>query len=72
MANNLIQFRVHHGLAAGHRYDRSLEFGQLVDAPLHYIKRDRFGSLIVFVAVTAGEIAAAHGNDVRQHDMIRR
>jgi hypothetical protein len=44
---------------------------ELVDAPLHDFERHGFGYLVVFIAITTGEIAAPHRNDVRQHYMIR-
>ena len=72
MLNDVIQLWMHHRLAAGDGNNRSTEFGQLVQAPLHDVERHRGRIVIIFVAVTARQITPAHGNDVSEHRMARR
>ena len=45
---------------------------QLVDALEHLVEGNRLGEIVEFVAVSARQIAAPHGNDVRQKRMVSR
>ena len=42
----------------------------MVDAAEHLVERDGLGDLVVLVAVGAGEIAEAHGDDLRHDDVV--
>src|SRR5262249_57611186 len=48
------------------------ELGEPVYATRHLFNRHRFGRLVVFVAIGAGEIASANGDDLRQYRAIWR
>ncbi len=58
-------------LAARDGDDRGAQTAQLVDAALHLGKRNGVGVVVELVAVGAGQVAAAHGHDVR-HVRVRR
>src|SRR6476646_7499997 len=59
-------------LAARNRDDTGAEAGEMVDSAKHLIDRDRLGNLVVLVAIGAGEIAEAHGHDLRHDDVVSR
>ena len=42
----------------------------MVDAAEHLIDRDGLGDLVVLVAIGAGEVAEAHGDDLRHDDVM--
>ena len=67
-----VEFRVEQRLAATDGDHRGAKLCQFVDPPEHRLGRDRFGEIVVFVAVVAGEIAAADGNNVRQQRVLGR
>src|SRR5580704_7769290 len=71
-ANDVVEFGMHERLAAGNRNDRGAERTQLVDAAIHFVERDGLREIVELVAVSAGQVAAAHGNDVRQQRMVGR
>ena len=45
---------------------RRAQVGQLIDALKHLLGGDRLREIVEFVAIGAGQIAAADGDDVRQ------
>src|SRR5438128_113152 len=65
VVDDRVECRVEQRLATTDGDHRSAKFRQFVDPPEHRLGRDRFGEIVVFVAVLAGEIAAADGNNVR-------
>ncbi len=66
-----VELRVEEGLASGDGDDGGAEAGKVVDAAEHLVERDGIGDVVVLVAVGAGQIAAAHGDDLR-HDGVAR
>ena len=70
-ADDGVELGVHHRLAAGDGDDAGAQLAELVDAAQHLRERHRVRGLVVLVAVGAGEVAAAHGNDLRQDGMRR-
>src|SRR5262245_28695983 len=66
------QFGVKQRLAAAEGDGQRSELGEPVYATRHLFNRHRFGRLVVFVAIGAGEIASANGDDLRQYRAIRR
>src|SRR5687768_15344325 len=63
---------MHHRFAARDRNDRSSQVGQLIDTGIDYFDRDRLRGVIVFITVSAGEIAPSHRDQVGQNGMARR
>ena len=57
-------------LTAADRDDRGAQFRELVDAAEHLLGRHRIRVIVVLVAVSAREVAAAHGHDVHEHRAI--
>ena len=53
-------------LAARNRDHGSPKRAEFVDAAVHVLHRDWLGEVIEFVAVSARQIAPAHGDDVGQ------
>ncbi len=51
--------------AAADGDDGRAHFAEAVDAPEHFLERHRLGEIVEFVAVGAGEVAAADRDDVR-------
>ena len=66
MGDDVIEFGMQQRLAAAESDDRRAKTRQFVDAALHCLPRDRFGEIVVLVAIGTGEIAAANWDDVRQ------
>ena len=66
-----VQVRVQQRLAAADGDDGGPKIGQAVQPLTHHLQRHRLGMVVVFVAVGARQIAAAHGNDVRHDGMVR-
>ena len=58
-ADQGVEIRMEHRLAAAERDDRRAEVGQLVDPREHRVGRHRLGHLVVLVAVAAVDVAAA-------------
>src|SRR5262245_12773267 len=74
-ANSLdqsFQLGVKQRLAAAEGDGQRPELGEPVYATRHLFNWHRFGRLVVFVAIGAGEIASANGDDLRQYRAIRR
>src|SRR5215510_10938582 len=72
-ANSLdqgFQFGVKKRLAAAEGDGQRSERGEPVNATRHLFNRHWLGRLVVFVAIGAGEIAAANGDDLRQYRAI--
>ena len=67
--DDLVQIGMGERLAAGDGDDAGAEAGEMVDAAEHLVDRDGLGDLVVLVAIGAGEIAEAHGHDLR-HDHV--
>src|SRR5947209_5735263 len=57
--------------AADNNRGRS-QVGQFIDSPNHYFGLNRFGKVVVFVTVSAGEIAAPNRYDMGENRMVRR
>ena len=72
LADDLVEIGVGQRLAAGDGDDAGAEPRQVVDAAEHLFDRDGLGDLIVLIAVGAGEIAEAHGHDLRHDDVVGR
>ena len=51
--------------------DRGAQFRQLIDAPEHLLERHGLREIVILVAVGAGKIAAANGDQVRQDGVVR-
>src|SRR5499426_643683 len=66
------QFGVKQRLAAAEGDGQRSELGEPVYATRHLFNRHRFRRLVVFVAIGAGEIASANGDDLRQYRAILR
>ena len=64
-----VQVGMQQRLAAADGDDAGAQVGQPVEPLVHVVERHGLGMIVVLVAVGAGKIAAAHGNDVRQHRM---
>ena len=60
------KMRVQQRLASADGNDRGAERRQQIDAVEHLLQRDGLGEIVELVAVGAGKIAAADGNQVRQ------
>ena len=71
-ADDVVEFGMHQRLAAGDGDDRGAQRAQLVDAAIHFVDRHGLREVVELVAVGAGKVAAAHGNDVRQQRMVGR
>ena len=69
--DDIVEIGVQQRLAAGERQDAGAQVGQLVDPGDHHLGRDGLREIVVFVAVGAGQIAAADGNNVRHDGMAR-
>lgn len=65
-ADDLVQLRMEHGLAAADGDDGGAERRQPVNPFEHIRQRDRRGEVVVLVAVGAGQIAPADGDNVGQ------
>lgn len=70
--DDLVEFWVQQWLTAGDGDDVCAQAREVVDAPKHLIYGDFFREIIVLVAVSAGEIAASHRDDVRHYRMVGR
>src|SRR5215510_5891825 len=66
------QFGVKQRLSPAEGDGQRSELGEPVYATRHLFNRHRFGRLVVFVAIGAGEIASANGDDLRQYRAIWR
>jgi hypothetical protein len=58
--------RMQQWLAPADGDNRGAERGEKIDATEHLLQRDGLGEIVKLVAVRAGKIAAADGNQVRQ------
>ncbi len=64
--DHFVQFRVEQRLAPADGDDGGAHIGQQVEPPLHLAERHRLREIVKLIAICAGEIAAADGDDVRQ------
>ena len=71
LADDVVEFGVQQRLAAGDGDDGGAEAAEVVDAAAHLVDGDGVGDVVELVAVGAGQVAAAHGHDVR-HVRVRR
>ena len=71
VADEVVEIRVEHRLAAAEGHDRRAELGQLVDPPLHRVGRHRRRDLVVLVAVAAVDVAAADRDDLDEQRVRR-
>ncbi len=69
-ADQEFQMVAHQGFAAAEGDDGGAEFAETVDTPVHLFDRDRFGKIVVLVAICTGKIAAAGGDDVRENRVV--
>ena len=65
-----VEIGMQQGLAAGDGDDGGAERRQVIQALVHGVHRDGLGEIVKLVAIGAGQVAAAHGNDVRQDGMV--
>ncbi len=65
-----VEIGVQQRFAAGDGDDGGAERRQVVEARVHGVHRHGLGEIVVLVAVGAGQVAAAHGNHVRQDGMV--
>ena len=65
-ADDVVELGMGERLAAGDADHGGAEAAQVVDAAVHLVERDGLGNLVVLVAVAAGEVAEARGDDLRQ------
>ena len=70
-ANDVVNLRMQQRFAATDNDDGCAQPGQVINAPEHFLPRHWRRKIVVFVAISAGQIATAHGNDLRLHGMIR-
>src|SRR5688500_5193922 len=70
--NDVVYLRMHHRLAAGDGNYRRSKLRKLVYTLEHCTDRHRIARLVVFVAVSAGQITSSHRHDVHQHGMLCR
>ena len=70
-ADHVIQFRVQQRLATADHNHCSAQLGQLINTAEQLFQWHRIGNVIVFAAISAGKIAAAHGNELRLNGMVR-
>ena len=69
-ADQGVEIRMEHRLAAAECDDRRSEVGQLVDPREHRLGRHRLGHLVVLVAVAAVDVAAADRHEMDEQRMI--
>src|ERR1017187_8058988 len=67
-----VEIGVEQGLAAGDGDDGGAERRQVVQPGVHGVHRDGLGEIVELVAVGARQVAAAHGDDVRQNGVLGR
>ena len=65
LADDVVELGVQQRLATGDGDDGGAEAAEMVDAAAHFVDVDGVGDVVELVAVGAGEVAAAHGHDVR-------
>ena len=70
-ADDVVELGMGQRLAAGDADHGGAQAAEVVDAAVHLLERDRLGDLVVLVAVGAGQVAEAHGDDLRQHRVSR-
>jgi hypothetical protein len=70
--NDLVQIGMSERLTARNGDDAGAEAGKMIDAAQHLVQRHGLGDLVVLVAIGAGEIAEAHGDDLRHDDVVGR
>src|SRR5579864_6132406 len=68
-ADDVVKLGMKQRLAAADRNHGSAERREAVNAAEHLLQRHRLREIVEFVAIGAGEIAAADGNDVREKRM---
>jgi hypothetical protein len=61
-----IELGMQQGLAAADGDDGGAHGTEAIDAAEHFVRGDRLREIVEFVAISAGKIAAADGNDVRE------
>lgn len=72
LADLLVEVGMEEWFASAEGDDFGAEGGEEIDATKHLYGWHWIGDLVVFVAVCAGEIAAANGNDVGEDGMVAR
>ena len=65
-----VEIGMEQGLAAGDGDDGGAERRQVIQALVHGFHRDGFREIVKLVAVGAGQVATAHGNDVGQDGVV--
>ena len=71
-ADDFVEIGMEERLASADGDDRGAERAQAIDAGLHFFERHGLGEVVELVAVRAGKVAAAHGDDVRQQRVFGR
>ena len=69
-ADDVVEFRVQDGLAAADGDNGGAEARQVVNAIEHGSERHGLAGRVELVAIGAGQVAAAHGDDVRHDDVV--
>jgi len=65
--DDFLEMRMQERLASADGDDSRAERGQAIDAAEHHFQRKGLREIVELVAVSAGEIAAPDGNQMRQH-----
>ena len=72
VADDFFKLRMEQRFAAADGDDGSSHCREVVQTEFHFFERDGLGNLVVFVAIAAIEIAAAHGDDMDQDRVLGR
>src|ERR1700756_3237136 len=70
--NDLVQVRMEQRFPSADVDDLCSQPGQQVDATKHLLCRHGRGHLVILVAISAGEIAPSHRDDVSKYWMVSR
>jgi hypothetical protein len=71
-ANDFVEIGMEQRFASADGDYRGAEPAQAVDAALHFFERHGFREIVELVAICAGKIAPAHGDDMREERMLGR
>ena len=70
-ADQVVKIRVEQRFAAAEGNDAGAQFAEMVDAAVHLFGWHGRGKIVIFVAISTSQIAAANGDDVSQDWMFR-
>jgi hypothetical protein len=71
-ANDVVKFRVQQRFSAADGNHSCAQLAQFVHPAEHFFSRHWLRKIVKLIAISAGKIAAADGNDVRQQRMLGR